>query len=104
MYLHQISLQSLEAIVRIGAKSVGRISGFCMHVGMQISGAAGCYTLPSTHRRIPPRPTDSLLCFGLLGARITQLAPPIAHSKTLDNSESNSSNFAPGCLFLLQFH
>ena len=84
MYIHQISLQSLEAIVRIGAKSVGRISQCCMHVCMQIQGAAVCYTLPSTHRRFPPRPTCSLLCSDLLGARITQMAPPISHSKTLD--------------------
>ena len=92
MFLHQISLRSLEAIVRIGAKSVGRISEFGMHVGMQISGAAVCYTHPLTHRRFPPRPTDYLLCSDALGAMITELAPFFSHSKTLDNAESNSSN------------
>ena len=104
MFLHQVSLQSLEAIVLIGAKSVGQISEFGMHVGMQISGAAVCYTYLSTHRPIPPRPTDSLLCSDLLGALITKMAPPLSHSKMLDNAESNSSNFAPGCLSLLLFH
>ena len=67
---------------------------------MQISGAAVCYTHPLTHRRFPPRPTDSQLCLEALGAMITQMAPPISHNKTLDNSVPNSSNFAPGCLFL----
>ena len=81
----QFSAQSLEAIVLIGAKSVGRISQCCMHVCMQIQGAAVCYTLPSTHRRFPPRLNCSPLCSEALGAMITQLAPPIPHSKTLDN-------------------
>ena len=99
MFIHQISLQSLEAIVRIGAKSAGRISEFCMHVGMQISGAAVCYTHPSTHRRFPPRSTDSLLCPDLLGARITHLASPLSHSKTLDNSVPNSTNCSLAAFF-----
>ena len=92
MYLHQILLQSLEAIVRIGAKSVGRISEFGMHVGMQISSAAVCYTHPLTHRRLPPRPTDSL------GARITLLAPLILHSKTLDRFLCPTSSIVPWLL------
>ena len=80
----QMSAQSLEAIVLIGAKSVGRISECCMHVGMQIQGAAICYTLPSTHRRFTPRLFCSLLCFDLLGAMITVATPFFAHNTTLD--------------------
>ena len=100
VYIHQVSLQSLEAIVLIGAKSVGRISELCMHVGMQILGAAVCYTLPSTHRRFPPRPTCSLLCSEALGAMITQMAPPIPHSKTLDKiSVPNSFNCSLAAFF-----
>ena len=97
MYIHQVSLQSLEAIVPIGAKSVGRISILCMHVGMQILGAAVCYTLPSTHRRFPPRLNRSLLCSEALGAMITQMAPPILHSKTLDNFYVQFLQLFTGC-------
>ena len=99
MFIHQISLQSLEAIVRIGAKSVGRISQCCMHVGMRISGAAVCYTHPSTHRRFPPRLNCSPLCSDLLGARITQLAPFFSHSTTLDNFCVQVLQLFTGCLF-----
>ena len=97
MYVHQVSLQSLEAIVLIGAKSVGRISQCCMHVCMQIQGAAVCYTLPSTHRRFPPRPTCSLLCSVRLGAMITQVAPFFSHSTTLDNFCVQVLQLITGC-------
>ena len=80
----QFSAQSLEAIAFIVAESADRISEFCMHVGMQIySGSVYC-TAPWTHRPIPPRLNCPPLCFEALGARITQIAPPIPHSTTLD--------------------
>ena len=89
---HQISTQSLEAIVLIVAKSAGRISESCMHVNMQIQvGSVSC-TLPAPHRPVPTSSHCSSLCYQGMGARITPPTPLFSHSTTLDNSESNSSN------------
>ena len=81
----KISAQSLEAIAFIVAESAGRISECCTHVGMQIYSGSDYCTSPSSHRRIPPRLNYSPLFSEALGAMIIQLAPPIPHSKTLDN-------------------
>ena len=100
---HQISTQSLEAIVLIVAKSAGRISESCMHVSMQIQvGSVSC-TLPAPHRPVPTCLHRSSPCYQGMGARITPPTPLFSHSTTLDNSESNSSN-CNGCLFLLRLH
>ena len=81
----KFSAQSLEAIASIVAESAGRISELCMHVGMQIYCSSVYYTSPSSHRRFPPRLNYSPPCSKALGAMITPTAPPIPHSKTLDN-------------------
>ena len=102
MYIHQVSLQSLEAIVSIVVKSAGRISELCMHVCMQIySGSVYC-TSPWTHRPIPPRLNCSPLCSITLGAMITEITPFFAHSKTLDKFLCPTPPIAftcNGCLF-----
>ena len=94
-------LQSLEAIALIGAKSAGRISESCMHVACRFIGAAGCYTHELTHRRIPPLANCSLSCSDPLGEVITETTPLCSHSKPLDKSESNSSNFQTAAFLLL---
>ena len=103
LFILQVWGQSLEAIPFIVAKSAGRISDSCMHVSMQIQTRSVTCTLQLFHRPTPTCPHYSSLCCQGMGARITQPTPLISHSNSLDNSESNSSQFATAACFFVVF-